>query len=104
MWLGDEIMAENKMAEVAQLFGKKLGEEFIINDFDMKFKAKFFKSNGKALANKKVKFVLGGKTYKVKTASNGIAKLTVKNMKAGKYKIFTVYGALKNTNTITLKN
>lgn len=36
-------MAENKMAEVAKLFGKKLGEEFVINDFDMKFKAKFEK-------------------------------------------------------------
>ena len=36
-------MAENKMEQVAEMFGKKLGEEFIIDDFDMKFKAKFEK-------------------------------------------------------------
>ena len=36
-------MAENKMEQVAEMFGKKLGEEFIIDDFNMKFKAKFEK-------------------------------------------------------------
>ena len=68
------------------------------------YTAKVLNTNGKAFKNKIVTFKINSKTYKVKTASNGIAKLTIKNMKAGKYKIFTVYGKLKNTNTITLKN
>lgn len=34
-------MAENKMKAVAQLFGKKLGEEFTIKDDDYKAKAVF---------------------------------------------------------------
>lgn len=58
----------------------------VVND-KMKFKAKFFKSNGKPLANKKVKFILGGKTYKVTTNSNGVASLSLKNLKKGTYKI-----------------
>ena len=52
-----------------------------------KFKAKFFKSNGKALAGKKIKFKLNGKTYKVKTNSKGVASLSLKKLKKGTYKI-----------------
>ena len=37
------------------------------------------------------------------TNKKGIAKIKVKNLKKGKYKIKTSYGKLKNTNTITVK-
>ena len=37
-------MAENKMAEVAQLFGKKLGEEFWILVFASVYRVKFCES------------------------------------------------------------
>ena len=46
-----------------------------------KFKAKFFKSNGKALSNQVIKFKLDGKTYKVKTNSKGQASLALKKLK-----------------------
>jgi hypothetical protein len=34
-------MAENKMAQVAQMFGKKLGQRFTINKYGNKFDAIF---------------------------------------------------------------
>ena len=52
-----------------------------------KFKAKFFKSNGKALSNQVIKFKLDGKTYKVKTNSKGQASLALKKLNKGTYKI-----------------
>ncbi|WP_296844472.1 Ig-like domain repeat protein [uncultured Methanobrevibacter sp.] len=53
-----------------------------------KFTAKFYKSNGKALAKKTIKFKLKGKIYKVKTNANGKASLSVKNLKKGTYTIY----------------
>lgn len=52
-----------------------------------KFTAQFYNSNGKVLAKKTIKFKLNGKTYKVKTNSNGKASLSVKNLKKGTYTI-----------------
>lgn len=66
-----------------------------------KFSAKFYKSNGKALANKYIKFRLNGKTYKVKTNKNGVASLSLINLKKGTYKIYSYnVDGFRLTNTI----
>ena len=75
----------------------------------IKFKAKLLNKKGKPLKGKKIKFKFRGKTYKVKTNKKGIAKLTIKNkvvkkLKSGKkYKIKSIYGKSKITNTIKIK-
>ncbi|WP_407411945.1 transglutaminase domain-containing protein [Methanobrevibacter sp.] len=68
-----------------------------------KFTAKFFKSNGKALANKYVKIKLNGKIYKVKTNSKGQAKLALNKIKKGTYKVISYNtDGLTKTNTVKI--
>ena len=67
------------------------------------YTAKLLNKDGKVLKNKKITFKINGKKYKAKTNKKGIAKIKVKNLKVGKYKIITTYGKQKNTNTITVK-
>ena len=67
------------------------------------YTAKLLNKNGETLKNKKITFKINGKKYKTKTNKKGIAKIKIKNLKAGKYKIITTYGKQKNTNTITVK-
>ena len=52
-----------------------------------KFVAYFFKSNGKPLAKKYIKFKVDSKKYKVKTNSKGKAIFSLKKLKKGTYKI-----------------
>lgn len=68
------------------------------------FKAKLINSKGKALKGKKITFKIKGKTYKAKTNKKGFAKIKIKKLKAGKYKIKSIYGKLMISNKIVVKN
>ena len=68
----------------------------------IKFNAKLAKGK-KVLSNKNVKFKIKGKTYTVKTNKKGIATVALKNLKVGKYTIYTYYGKSYIKNQITIK-
>ena len=69
----------------------------------IKFSVKVVDKKGKAVKKKKVTFKFKGKKYKVKTSKKGIATLTLKNLKVGKYKITSTYGGCSVKNTIKIK-
>ena len=69
----------------------------------IKFSAKLVDKNGKILKNKKITFKIKGKKYKAKTNKKGIATVTLKKLKAGKYTITSSYGGCTITNTIKIK-
>lgn len=69
----------------------------------IKFTAKVLNNKGKAIKNKKVTFKVKGKKYKVKTNKKGVATLKLKNLKVGKYVVYTSYGKLSQKNTIKIK-
>lgn len=69
----------------------------------IKFSAKLVNSKGKAVKNKKITFKIKAKTYTAKTNKNGIATITLKNLKVGKYTITTKYGKSSIKNTIRIK-
>ncbi|MBQ2653688.1 MAG: hypothetical protein IJF83_09030 [Methanobrevibacter sp.] len=68
----------------------------------IKFSAKL-NMGKKVLSYKTVKFKIKGKTYTAKTNKNGIATVSLKNLKVGKYVIYTYYGQSSVKNTITIK-
>ncbi|MBQ2635273.1 MAG: adhesin, partial [Methanobrevibacter sp.] len=69
----------------------------------LKFTAKLINTNGKALKGKIIKFKFKGKTYNAKTNKNGIATLSLKNLKVGKYVIKTTYGKSSVKNTVKVR-
>jgi predicted outer membrane repeat protein len=69
----------------------------------IKFSAKLVNGVGKPVKGKKITFKFKGKTYKAKTNSKGIAKITLKNLKVGNYKIITKYGKSTIKNMIIIK-
>jgi len=76
----------------------------VIGD-DNKFIVKFFKSDGKALANKYVKIKINGKASKHKTNSNGQVRLSFNNYKKGTYDVVSYNpDGLSRTNKVTLFN
>ena len=68
----------------------------------IKFTAKLVNSKGKILRNKLITFKLGAIKYKRKTNSKGIATVSLKNLKKGKYYIYSTYGKLTVKNTIRI--
>ena len=69
----------------------------------VKFQAILKTSKGKAIVGKKVTFKLKGKTYSAKTNKKGVATISLKNLKVGKYSITSKYGACTVKNTIKIK-
>lgn len=66
-----------------------------------KFVVKFFKNDGNALANQKVKIKINSKTYKYRTTSNGKVKLSFNGFKKGKYVVVSYNkDGLSQTNTV----
>ena len=69
----------------------------------VKFTAKLVNKNGKILKNKKITFKVKNKKYTAKTNAKGIATLSLKNLKVGKYTITSSYGGCTVKNTLTIK-
>lgn len=67
--------------------------------------AVFTDSNGKVLSNKDITFKISGKSYTVKTLTNGVARINI-NINAGKYTISSVNPVTgqKLINKITIHN
>ncbi|MBO7241032.1 MAG: hypothetical protein J6U90_01070, partial [Methanobrevibacter sp.] len=69
----------------------------------IKFTAKLVNSKGKILKYKYIKFKFKSKIYKRKTNAKGIATLRLRNLKRGKYTIYSTYGKLTIKNIIRVK-
>ena len=68
------------------------------------FSIKVLNGKGKPYAKQTLKVKFRGKTYKLKTKKNGIARfIASKRLKVGKYKIKVSYKGITNTNTIKVK-
>ena len=68
-----------------------------------KFSVKLVDKNGKVLKNKKIAIKVKNKKYSIKTNTKGIATLSIKNYKVGKYSVTSSYGGCTIKNTITIK-
>lgn len=69
-----------------------------------KFTAKLVNAKGKPVKGKKITFKINGKKYAAKTNKKGFASISIKlKLKKGTYKIYTIYGKSKVTNTIKVK-
>lgn len=93
------LKVSNKIVVKKILFTKNISKK---KAKTIKFQAKLAKGK-KALANKKIKFKIKSKTYSSKTNKKGVATLRLKNLKTGKYVIYTYYSTLKIKNTIKIK-
>uniref|UniRef100_UPI0038704F19 Ig-like domain-containing protein n=1 Tax=Methanobrevibacter sp. TaxID=66852 RepID=UPI0038704F19 len=67
----------------------------------IKYSATLKTSKGKAISGKKITFKINGKTYSAKTNKKGIATVSFKNLKVGKYSVVVKY--LKSQVKTTLK-
>jgi hypothetical protein len=69
----------------------------------IKFTVKVVDKKGKAVKGKKVTFKVKGKKYTAKTNKKGVATVTLKKLKVGKYTITSSYGGCTIKNTIKIK-
>ena len=69
----------------------------------IKYTVKVLNNKGKILKNKKVTFKVKNKKYTAKTNKKGIATLTLKNLKVGKYAVSSTYGGCTVKTTLTIK-
>lgn len=69
----------------------------------IKYSASLKTSKGKAIKNKKVTFKVNGKTYSAKTNKNGVATVSFKNLKAGKYSVIVKYLSSQVKTTLKVK-
>ena len=57
----------------------------------IKYSANLKTSKGKAISYKKITFKVNGKTYSAKTNKKGVATVSFKNLKVGKYSVVVKY-------------
>ena len=69
----------------------------------IKYTVKVVNNKGKILKNKKVTFKVKNKKYTAKTNKKGIATISLKNLKVGKYAISSTYGGCTVKTTLTVK-
>ena len=69
----------------------------------VKFTASLKTSKGKAIKNKVITFKVAGKTLKAKTNAKGIATISLKNLKVGKYAVKMTYVKATLKKTLTIK-
>ena len=69
----------------------------------IKFSAKLVNKNGKILKNKKITFKVASKKYTAKTNNKGVATISIKNLKVGKYTVTSSYSGCSVKNTIQIK-
>ena len=99
-WQSKGYKVENNIVVKPILTAKNISKK---KSKTIKFNAKLVNVKGKAWPKKVIKFKFKGKTYKVKTNSRGVATLSLKNLKVGKYTIFSIYGKSKIKNTVKIK-
>ena len=89
-----------KIAFKSTLIAKNLSKK---KSKTTKFTVKLVSKKGKILKSKKITFKFKGKNYTAKTNKKGIATLSLKNLKVGKYTITSSYGGCTIKNTIKIK-
>lgn len=95
----NSLSISNKITIKSVLITKNLSKK---KSKKIKFTAKLLNKNGKIVKNKKITFKLKGKKYFAKTNKKGIATVSFKNLKVGKYVVQTSYGKSTVKNTIKI--
>ncbi|WP_298501781.1 Ig-like domain-containing protein [uncultured Methanobrevibacter sp.] len=101
---GDDNYEKSSYSGAAKVWSSISGRIDLVKTYGVEkyYEATFWKDNAR-LANTNVKFTLNGKTYTVKTDSQGVGKLAT-NLNPGKYtiKLYNPYSKETTSNTITV--